>query len=272
MKKKIFVCVFIIIFALAVSGVIWYFYMVKSREEQVEQLQPENIAELSDDDSIPEGSLGYYIIDGVYVQENLKDLYMKNSDTRGWIRIPGTKVDYPVMQSSLEDPDFYLHRDFNKEYYFGGSIYAAAEADTVFPSSNVILYGHHMTDGSMFRQIMNYKDESYYEKNKVIWYQTLDGLGKYEVIAAYRTSTHDGDFKFWEYINPNKQEFDTYVEESREKTGYTPRESAVYGDKLISLVTCAYHTYNGKFVVVAKRVGYKGIDKTKEPIAVLNTK
>lgn len=72
MIKKIFVCVFIIIFALAVSGVIWYFYMVKSREKQVEQLQPENIAELSDNDSIPEGSLGYYIIDGVYVQEILK--------------------------------------------------------------------------------------------------------------------------------------------------------------------------------------------------------
>lgn len=62
--------------------------MVKSREKQVEQLQPENIAELSDDDSIPEGSLGYYIIDGVYVQENLKDLYMK-------ILIRGDGFGYP---------------------------------------------------------------------------------------------------------------------------------------------------------------------------------
>lgn len=267
MKKRVFI-IFIMIFAITAIMIFLYLFSVKKNNDRIEELRPDDIT--YDTDSTEQGGLRYYIIDGVYVQAGMKDLYMQNPDVRGWIMIPNTKVDYPVLQSGEDDPEFYLSHNFDKKTYLGGSIFADASADTVFPSSNVILYGHHMADGSQFRQIMKYEDAEFYEKNKTFWYKTLEGNAKYEVIAAFRTSTHDGDFKFWECIDMDKEEFDTYISQCKLRTRYATRETAEYGDKLLSLCTCAYHTLNGKFIVVAKRVSYQEIDKTKPPIDVIN--
>ena len=84
-----------------------------------------------------------------------KDIYDQNNDTVGWIKIEGTKMNYPVLQTP-DDPNYYLYRDFDKKQSKRGSIYAWGDADINKPSDNITLFGHHMADGSMFACLNEY--------------------------------------------------------------------------------------------------------------------
>lgn len=88
----------------------------------------------------------------------LRELAEKNSDMVGWVEIEGTKVNYPVM-SNKDDPEYYLHRDFEKNNSKYGVPFLGVFCDPFKLTDNVIVYGHHMKDGSMFTGIMGYEKQ-----------------------------------------------------------------------------------------------------------------
>ena len=198
--------------------------------------------------------LTYVDINGVKVQEKFADLYTANNDFIGWLTIPGTEVDYPVMHTP-SDEEYYLKRDFNKEKSSSGTLFLAAKCDALLPSDNVVIYGHNMKAGTMFHDLLKYETEDYYKEHKTFRFDTLLGNYEYEVIAAFRTEIKrdDNTFKYYDFINAkDKDEFDEYVSKVKSKTPYTIDETAEYGDKLVTLSTCAYHANEGRYVVVAK--------------------
>ena len=198
--------------------------------------------------------LTYVEINGVKVQEKFADLYTANNDFIGWLTIPGTEVDYPVMHTP-SDEEFYLKRDFNKEKSSSGTLFLAAKCDALLPSDNVVIYGHNMKAGTMFHDLLKYETEDYYKEHKTFRFDTLLGNYEYEVIAAFRTEIKrdDNTFKYYDFINAkDKDEFDDFVKKVKSKTPYTIDETAEYGDKLVTLSTCAYHANEGRYVVVAK--------------------
>ena len=198
--------------------------------------------------------LTYVDINGVKVQEKFADLYTANNDFIGWLTIPGTEVDYPVMHTP-SDEEFYLKRDFNKEKSSSGTLFLAAKCDALLPSDNVVIYGHNMKAGTMFHDLLKYETEDYYKEHKTFRFDTLLGNYEYEVIAAFRTEIKrdDNTFKYYDFINAkDKDEFDDFVKKVKSKTPYTIDETAEYGDKLVTLSTCAYHANEGRYVVVAK--------------------
>lgn len=85
-----------------------------------------------------------------------------NSDCVGWIRVDGTDIDYPVVQAA--DNSFYLHRNFNQESAICGAIFMDYHNDIDLAREHLILYGHQMKDGSMFKQLKGYKDKDFYDK------------------------------------------------------------------------------------------------------------
>lgn len=181
-------------------------------------------------------------------------LFEENPDFFGWLTIPDTKIDYPVMHSP-GDPEKYLHADFDGQYSFAGTPFADASCD--LESDNILIYAHNMLDGSMFRSLLNYQEKTYWQKHPAILFNTLYEEQEYEVLAAfydrvyYKTETC---FKFYQFINAaDEADFDDAIANFREKSLYDTGVSAAYGDKLITLVTCAYHVDNGRFVVVARR-------------------
>ena len=91
--------------------------------------------------------------------EKYAEVFAQNDDLIGWISIPGTRIDYPVMQTK-DDPDFYLKHAFDKSYSNYGVPYAAENCDADI-SDNMVLYGHHMNNGSMFGSLKKYKDEGF---------------------------------------------------------------------------------------------------------------
>lgn len=188
-------------------------------------------------------------------KEQYEKLYEKNNDFVGWIKIDGTKIDYPIMHTP-DRPDFYLKRNFQKEFSAYGVPYIAENCSLERPSDNIIIYGHHMNNGSMFAGLMEYGKKSFYETHKVIQFDTLEASNYYEVIAVFKTTVYGNKgFPFYEFINAEiQEEFDSYISTCKRLSLYEIEESAEYGEQLLTLVTCEYSRKNGRMVVVAKRL------------------
>ena len=180
------------------------------------------------------------------------DVYAQNSDLVGWVSIPGTQIDYPVMQTK-DNPDFYLKHAFDKSYSSYGVPYVQENCD-IGISDNLVLYGHHMNNGSMFSDLCKYESEDFYREHKIIHFDTLESFGEYEVIAAFKTVAYSEEgFKYYHFVRAESAEqFNEYIAECKELALYDPGVTAEYGDKLITLSTCEYSQTNGRMVVVAK--------------------
>lgn len=182
------------------------------------------------------------------------ELYQINSDTAGWVKIYGTNIDYPVMHSSQSNA-YYLHRNFDKEESDAGIPFLDYQCDPQFADDNTIIYAHNMKNGTMFHDLLNYKDKSFYDEHKEVEYDTLYETGVYEIYAVLRTSVGSADeFKYYEFINANtKEEFDAFVSECINRSMYDTGIVPQYGDKLLTLSTCSYNTNNERFVVFARK-------------------
>ena len=186
---------------------------------------------------------------------NLENIAKINSDVVGWIKIENTNIDYPVMQNE----DYYLHRNIYKNYSSHGTPYLAEYCNIQY-SDNLIIYGHHMNDNSMFAQLDNYKKHSFYENHKYIkFYSYYNGKTiekTYEVAIAFKTVVYsDKGFKYYNYTNfSDVQELNDFIENCRKLEFYNTGIDINYGDKLITLSTCEYSQKNGRIVVVAKQI------------------
>ena len=186
--------------------------------------------------------------------EKYAAVYEQNNDFVGWISIEGTNIDYPVMQT-IDEPNYYLKRGFDKQYSAYGVPYVQENCDLGI-SDNCVLYGHHMSNGSMFSDLCKYADEDFCREHKIIRFDTLSGFGEYEVIAAFKTTAYsEQGFKYYHFtLADSAEDFDAYISKCKELSIYDTGVGAEYGDKLITLSTCEYSRTNGRMVVVAKQV------------------
>lgn len=179
-------------------------------------------------------------------------LYEQNEDFVGWIKIENTLISYPVMQS-IDNPDFYLKHAFDKSYSNYGVPYID-EACATGLSNNIIIYGHNMSNGSMFADLLKYASQDYYEAHPVICFDTLGQLSQYQIVAVFRFDTNNETFRFNEFTDMNEEEFTEYMSNCHERQLYKTGYTAAHGDELITLSTCEYTYENGRFVVVAKKI------------------
>lgn len=186
---------------------------------------------------------------------NLKSIIKINSDVIGWIKIDGTNIDYPVMQNG----DFYLHKNIYKKYSSHGTPYLAQYCNLI-TSDNLIIYGHHMKDNSMFAQLENYKSYNFYKNHKYIKLYTIDNNttieNTYEVMIAFKTIAYsDQGFRYYSYIDfQNKEEYEEFIENCRELEFYNTGIIGTNKDKYLTLSTCEYSQKNGRMIIVAKKI------------------
>lgn len=181
------------------------------------------------------------------------ELFLQNPDMVGWIKVEGTNINYPVMQTPNE-PNFYLKHNFEKEYSDLGTPYVQEDCD-IAASDNLVIYGHHIKGQRMFGALEEYKSQSFYEEHKTIQFDTLTQHNEYEVIAVFKTVAYSLEgFRYYDFVDAeNKDEFNAYVEKCKELALYDTGVTAEYGDRLITLSTCEYSSQNGRLVVVAKK-------------------
>lgn len=183
-------------------------------------------------------------------------LAAENPDLFGWITIEGTGIDYPVMFTP-EDPEYYLHRAFDKSYAYSGVPFL--DAGCFDGCGNYLVYGHHMNNGTMFAKLLSYRNEDFWREHPIIQFDTLEEYGDYQVMAAFYSKayldTDENVFRYYRYTDLTQEEtFNDYVNQVLRAALYDTGVRAQYGDQLLTLSTCSYHTLDGRFVVVAKKI------------------
>lgn len=168
-------------------------------------------------------------------------------DIRAWLTIPGTPIDYPVLQSSITDPEHYLRRNYAGEYRVAGSLFF--QADCSLNGIVLVVYGHNMSDGTMFGRLPMYLDSIFCSEHPRIILQTPDGVQQYMVAAVLETDV--GQVPFNRTVFGNGSEYLEYarilLDKAKIKTGVPiPADS-----QLLVLVTCSYSWPDARYVVVA---------------------
>ena len=202
--------------------------------------------------------------------EKMSEVYTLNEDSAGWIKIDGTVIDYPVMQTP-RDEQYYLNRDFDGKYSAYGCIIAdtdsvigsgtAAEdyTDGTRPSTNIILHGHNMKNGTMFGGLDKYRDKGYEKSHPIIKFSSLYEDREYEICSVFLSQVYKKNqtdvFKYYQFFNAESEdEFNDFYENIKKLAMYDTGVTASYGDEFITLSVCAYHVDNGRLVVVGKRI------------------
>lgn len=196
---------------------------------------------------------------------HMAELYAQNPEIVGWLTMEDTVLDYPVMQTP-DDPEKYLHLDFEGTYDFAGELFIDAKCtldfdftdETDTESDNLIVYGHNMKNGTMFRPIVSYKNEAYWKEHPTFTFTTLYEERTYEVVAAFYDRVYynyEDVFKFYQFIDAEDEaDFNEAVEYYKDKARYETGVTPEYGDKLITLVTCSSYVDNGRFVVIGRMI------------------
>lgn len=253
MKKKwvsnVILIVLVLVFIASGLYLFRYFWGARQTENELGELQQLKNESVSEEETVKADN-------GHTIMKEYRKLYKKNNDLIGWVLVKGTKIDYPVMQTK-EDSEYYLHRNFKKEQDVNGMPFLDAKCDVEDANSNLMVYGHHMKSGLMFAHLEDFENADFYQKHKIIQFDTLYEKREYEVVAVFRSKIYKKEeevFKYYQYGGPlSARQYKTYVKNCQKLSVYKTGVEPVYGEQLLTLVTCAYHTEEGRFVVVARR-------------------
>lgn len=194
-------------------------------------------------------------VEAAEIPIDISALRSLNSDVAGWIQIPGTVVDYPVMHTP-DDSNYYFHRDFYKKYSVYGMIYLDGNCRLDGSSPNLVIYGHHMRNGSMFASIEKYASKAYWQAHPMISLVLLEETSEYEVVATVRLSADMADADFMQMLAAGTEEdYGRLMQFAREHALYDTGITAAWPESLITLTTCEYTQKNGRFLVIARKVG-----------------
>ena len=202
------------------------------------------IKNIANDNSIPKANIE------TERMKMLKELQKENSDIVAWIEIEDSEINYPVLQG--KDNEYYMTHTYKKEYSKDGSLFLDKKYDWNKPSSNLLIYGHNnIGSKEMFVDLMKYQDEEYYNSHKTIRFTTAKEDAEYEIIAVFKSRVYyksETDvFRYYFFIDAeNEQQFNEYVQNSKEASLYNIKATAEYGDQLLTLSTCSYHTEDRK--------------------------
>ena len=169
----------------------------------------------------------------------------KNSDTVGWIILPDSKINYPIVKS--KDNTEYLTTTFEGQKANSGAIFMDMYCAEDFSSKNTIIYGHNMKNGSMFRALNNMTDKEYFWRHHIFCIDTGSGFEDYEVISCYETV--ETNLSSWRISFEDKADYETWLKEVVRRCNYDCVDYDV-NKNTITLSTCRGKTNGpGRFIV-----------------------
>ena len=200
------------------------------------------------------------------VRDKFAKLYTSNKELVGWIQVPGTKINYPVVQA--KNNSYYLNRDFYKKNNRLGAIFieTGQKIGAENTSRNLTIYGHNPKTSAMFGQLINYRNLSFYKKNPVVNFDTLYEDGEWRVFAAIITNANkaqdNGKMFDWRQTDfATDEEFQNFLTEIESRSLYKTGVDVNAEDHLITLTTCVYDFTEARLVVFARKLR-PGEDKT----------
>ena len=200
LKKKILNVIFwicIVIFSLSVISLGYYFLEGYLSKNMVETPGDNTSSLQNSEEVLPDNPIDF---------EALKQL---NTDIYAYIKIPGTVIDYPVVQATDMKDDFYLNHGVDRKYKFAGAIFSEKKNGKKFSDRNTVLYGHNMLNGTMFQNLHKFRNAQFFEENEYIYIYTPGHILTYRIIAAYKydsrhllnTIDYSDNTVFEDYLN-----------------------------------------------------------------------
>lgn len=177
---------------------------------------------------------------------DLSKLFAINGECIGWIGIPGTAVDYPVMHTP-NVPQKYLRKNFYGEYSQSGVPFLDGRCCP--DSDNLIIYGHNMKNGTMFSNLRYYTDKTFCAEHPIIELETTDGIKLYTIFSVLKTDTADEWYNFISAVG--KDDFDRRVSETKARSLFKTDIIPAYGQQLLTLSTCYGSSKNSRLLVLA---------------------
>lgn len=197
-------------------------------------------------------------LDSREILPQYRELYAENPDLVGWLRIDGTDIDLPVMQTP-GDNEYYLRRGFDRFYSVGGTLFLDERCSLSpdAPTANWLIYGHNMRDGSMFGQLVRYRDEAFCKAHPTFTFDTLTETGTWQVVAVLDTTLGADELPYYTFFDAaNKQEWQQRVDAILSLSLLDSHTIPSYGTQLLTLSTCG-DTRPGtdaRFALLAMRV------------------
>ncbi len=186
----------------------------------------------------------------------VQKLKEENSDIVGWLEIEGTSINYPVLQGT--DNEYYMNHNYKKQKSKNGSIFLIKDYDWSIPSSNLLIYGHNLNNGTMFQELLKYASEDFYKEHPIIRFTTNKEDAEYEIISAFKSKVYykseKNVFRYYFFVNAKTEaEYNEFTQNAKKASLYNIDKTAKFGEQLITLSTCSYHVEDGRFAVVGRK-------------------
>lgn len=184
-----------------------------------------------------------YVDDTNWPNINFEALQEINPDIVGWLYIEGTQINYPVVQGS--DNGYYLEHLFDNTYNPAGCIFLDAFGESDFTEMNSVIYGHHMKDGTMFSDLMNYKQQEFYDEHTAALLITPTHRYQLLFFSGYVATTTADAWK----IDFSAVSYGEWLEELSEKSCFVSTVFPSIENRVVTLSTCSYEFNNARFVL-----------------------
>ena len=228
MINNILLIICIFIFCISTWKLYGYYRSYKKAKDTYSQIAKENVKISKNERKI-----------------DFKKLKSQNQDIAGWIYIRGTTIDYPIVQG--KDNEEYLHQDFNKKKSSSGTIFLDNNCKKDFTSDNNIIYGHHMKNGTMFAQLLKFREKSFLKKHNEIMIFTPDRTIHLKVISAYAQKAQN---KIPVTFANDKQK-KAYIKKIESMSEQTIKTSRINDSHIYTFVTCSYEGEDNRTYVHA---------------------
>lgn len=234
------------------QAVNWYISRLQAKQEAGDQ-------EAQAEESQAEAAQAETVIGEQQTPEVLQEyaaLYAQYPDLIGWLRIEGTQIDLPVMQTA--DNEYYLHHNIDGEEDKSGTLFLDYRGDVLKPSANLIIYGHNMKNGSMFGELKQYLEAEFSSGHSVIQFDTIYEKQTYQLAAVCLSEVgyqDDGRNRYYNFIEAeNAEDFQDFLEEVRETAVFDNTQDVSESDELLTLSTCNSYVEDGRLFLVAKKI------------------
>lgn len=169
------------------------------------------------------------------VSVDWEKLQSQNPDAYAWLYVPGTEIDYPVLQSGNVPEDYYLHHNLYRQYSFAGSIYSRRQNAKDFSDKITVLYGHNMINGSMFADIRKFEHPDFFRKHSEFFIYMPGRILRYRIVAYHVSDAED---ILATYQANNDDGYKVYADKIKQSGNIRKEEKIEADDSIVTLSTC----------------------------------
>ena len=215
-------------------------------EEETRAIKTPIILNTDDEETVVELSNQSSETITYYQTHSVSDLLSMNNDCFGWLSIAGTSINYPVMHTP-DNPQKYINKNFYGEYSQSGVPFLDSRCK--LDNTNLIIYGHNMNNGTMFADLCNYTDYSYFRQHPTVVLETEKGASAYTVFAVLRAKS---DNEWYRFITADtKRDYDSKIKYAKSHSLYDTGITPDYDKQILTLSTCYGGNSDNRILVIA---------------------